>query len=113
MLALPVKGIASLVQFNPNFYRINPEETSMLESEFKFILSVATYEEVYIYTTCSNVPLYILSGLHYASLTDLAWNPQGLLLAATSMDGYVTFMSFEQEEFGPALSSEGRISRNP
>jgi chromatin assembly factor 1 subunit B len=85
----------------------------MIESEFKFILAIATYDEVYVYSTCSNVPLYVLSGIHYASLTDLGWSPEGLLLAAASMDGYVTFLSFELAEFGQRLTDDGKVIRGP
>ncbi|KAJ1921066.1 Chromatin assembly factor 1 subunit [Mycoemilia scoparia] len=41
-----------------------------------------------------------LSGLHYASITDIAWSPDGRSLMVTSTDGFATLVSFDQNELG-------------
>jgi chromatin assembly factor 1 subunit B len=110
ILALPVKGVSALVQFSPRFYRIQDNESPLIESQFKFLFSVATYQEIYVYSTCQTTPLYILSNVHYASFTDMSWHSNGQLLAASSMDGFVTFMQIEESK-AIVVQNAGIINR--
>jgi hypothetical protein len=49
---------------------------------------VATLDSVALYDTQSALPLALLGHLHYDSITDLAWSPDGRFLAVSSRDCY-------------------------
>lgn len=70
------------------------------------IFAVATLDSVLVYDTQHPYPLCVVGGIHYASLTDLAWSTDGRLLAVSSSDGYCTIISFEAGELGTPLSAE-------
>lgn len=44
-------------------------------------------------------PIAVLKNLHYCSITDIAWSPDGLVCATSSSDGYITFVVFQKKEF--------------
>lgn len=47
-----------------------------------------------IYTSRSTVPVGIVSNIHYAELTDLAWNQENKL-CASSRDGFITIIDID------------------
>jgi chromatin assembly factor 1 subunit B len=51
-------------------------------------------------------PIAFLNNIHYASLSDLSWSADGLILGITSSDGYCSFVKFDPEEFGPKLEGD-------
>ena len=55
-----------------------------------------------IYTTRSLYPHAVISQIHYAELTDLAWNLDKRL-CVSSQDGYVTVINFDDNELGRPL----------
>ncbi|GBE62308.1 chromatin assembly factor 1 subunit B, putative [Babesia ovata] len=44
-------------------------------------------------------PIAVLKNLHYCTITDIAWSPDGLVCATASSDGYITFVVFQKKEF--------------
>ncbi|EDO07061.1 WD domain G-beta repeat family protein [Babesia bovis T2Bo] len=44
-------------------------------------------------------PIAVLKNLHYCTITDIAWSPNGLVCATASSDGYITFVVFRRKEF--------------
>ncbi|GFE53909.1 chromatin assembly factor 1 subunit B, putative [Babesia ovis] len=44
-------------------------------------------------------PIAVLKNLHYCTITDIAWSPDGLVCATASSDGYITFVVFRRKEF--------------
>ncbi len=54
-------------------------------------------------------PVCSIKNLHYADLTDATWSPDGRVLSVSSMDGYVSFISFEEGFFGSNVSPEGEL----
>uniref|UniRef100_A0A7S2X1S9 CAF1B/HIR1 beta-propeller domain-containing protein n=1 Tax=Chloropicon primus TaxID=1764295 RepID=A0A7S2X1S9_9CHLO len=69
----------------------------------KIYFAVLTLDSVIIYETDSMKPTALISGLHCASLTDLAWSPDGRRIAVSSHDGYCSLISFSEGELGKAL----------
>ena len=73
------------------------------ELPYRMVFATASLDAVAVYDTCSSEPLAVITGLHYAAITDLAWSPDGSLLAISSSDGYCSFVSFEDGELGRPL----------
>lgn len=66
---------------------------------------MATTSSVLVYDTQHiSAPVLKISNIHLASINDLAWSADGLLLLACSTDGYVTIMRFAEDAFGKQLS---------
>ena len=74
------------------------------ELPYRMVFAAASLDAVAVYDTCSPEPLAVITGLHYAGITDLAWSPDGELLAISSSDGYCSFVSFEAGELGRPLA---------
>jgi chromatin assembly factor 1 subunit B len=70
------------------------------------IIAVATQDAVVVYDTQQMTPLATLSGLHYSSITDLAWSPDGLSLLLSSQDGFCSIVSFDPSDLGVPISAE-------
>lgn len=64
------------------------------------ILAIATETDVIIYDTQQAKPVAHLQKIHYTKLTDISWSKDGLLLVASSSDGFCTIVSFEENELG-------------
>jgi chromatin assembly factor 1 subunit B len=69
------------------------------------IFAIGTNDSVFIYGTDSIQPRYALTNIHYQSITDLAWNGDKML-AISSSDGYISFVSFEKNELGVPFKPE-------
>ncbi|CCG82053.1 putative Chromatin assembly factor 1 subunit B [Taphrina deformans PYCC 5710] len=67
---------------------------------YRIVFAVATGDAVIIYDTQQSTPLAILSNLHYATFTDLAWSPDGHTLMMTSTDGFCSACVFDEEDLG-------------
>lgn len=74
---------------------------------YRVVFAIATLNSLYIYDTESSSPIAIMAGLHYASITDIAWSSDAKFLAVSSQDGYCTVVEFEDGDLGsPAPISE-------
>jgi len=67
---------------------------------YRSIFAVLTQDSVLIYDTYHDRPLCIARGLHYAGLTDCTWSVDGRQLIVSSTDGYLSILSFDENEFG-------------
>lgn len=105
-LAIPSDKPIILVKFCSAQFEIAANETSLFDIPTKMIYVLGSYETLSIYSTASTVPLYVISGIHYASFTDFAWYQHQYLLVS-SMDGFVTFVAFEHNEFGRVIEKKG------
>ena len=109
-LAIPSDKPIILVKFCPIQFEIPSNETSLFDIPSKMIYALGSHETLTIYSTTSIAPLYLLSGLHYASFTDFTWFGYTYLLVS-SMDGYITFVAFDTDEFGKAIEKKGKLIR--
>jgi chromatin assembly factor 1 subunit B len=101
-------GKAIAVRFCPVLFKHTPSPPSAdddaapvtFDLPYRMVFAVATLDHVGVYDTRQATPLALVSAVHYAALTDLAWSPDGSVLAVASQDGYCTLISFEAGELG-------------
>lgn len=67
---------------------------------YRSVFAVLTLDSVLIYDTHHLRPLCIARGLHYAGLTDCTWSADGRNLIVSSTDGYVSILSFDENDLG-------------
>ena len=67
---------------------------------YRIIYAVATQDTVYVYDTQQTTPLCVVSNLHYATFTDLAWSNDGNTLLISSSDGFASTLTFADGELG-------------
>ncbi|GME28529.1 wd40 repeat-like protein [Neofusicoccum parvum] len=82
---------------------------------YRMVYAVATQDAVHIYDTQQQKPLCIVSNLHFATFTDLAWSTDGSTLLMTSSDGFCSCLTFAPGELGqvhpgPAKSHPSSIN---
>ena len=113
-------GKAIAVRFCPVLFKHTPSPPSaaaaaatdddatpvIFEIPYRMVFAVATLDHVSVYDTCMATPLALVSAVHYAALTDLAWSPDGSVLAVASQDGYCTLISFEAGELGEPCAAQ-------
>ncbi|KAI9680372.1 MAG: hypothetical protein M1829_001258 [Trizodia sp. TS-e1964] len=78
----------------------NSGPTSGFSLPYRVVYAVATQDAVLIYDTQQQAPLCIVSNLHFATFTDLAWSNDGLTLLMSSSDGFCSCVTFTQGELG-------------
>lgn len=59
-----------------------------------------------IWNTASSSPLVVFEDIFYKTITDLCWTPDGKSLFASSLDGTIAVISFEDAELGKSVPSE-------
>ncbi|RWS28793.1 chromatin assembly factor 1 subunit B-like protein [Leptotrombidium deliense] len=67
---------------------------------FPIVFAVATQDSVLFFDTQQDIPFAMVSDIHYTSLSDIKWSPDGSLLLISSTDGYCTFITFDENEIG-------------
>lgn len=87
-------------KFSPILYKLKPNETNIWQMPYRIIFAVATSRSIIIYDSQQSSPIGYISQVHLARLTDLVWSNDGKFLMVSSYDGYCTFITFEEGEFG-------------
>ncbi|KAF4504310.1 hypothetical protein G6O67_008477 [Ophiocordyceps sinensis] len=72
----------------------SPGPKSAFALPYRMVYAVATQDAVLLYDTQQKTPLCIVSNLHCATFTDLAWSSDGLTLVISSSDGFCSTLSF-------------------
>ncbi|KAH6687861.1 chromatin assembly factor 1 subunit B [Plectosphaerella plurivora] len=80
---------------------------------YRMVYAVGTQDSVLLYDTQQQTPICIVSNLHCATFTDLAWSNDGLTLLITSSDGFCSTLSFAPGELGQVYQGEIPTSKNP
>ncbi|PHH73702.1 hypothetical protein CDD80_3627 [Ophiocordyceps camponoti-rufipedis] len=73
---------------------------------YRMVYAVATQDAVLLYDTQQKTAICIVSNLHCATFTDLAWSNDGLTLIITSSDGFCSTLSFSSGELGEVYKGE-------
>ncbi|KAI5467370.1 WD40-repeat-containing domain protein [Mariannaea sp. PMI_226] len=73
---------------------------------YRMVYAVATQDSVLIYDTQQKTPICVVSNLHCATFTDLAWSSDGLTLMISSSDGFCSTLSFSPGELGEVYKGE-------
>ncbi|KAJ3294286.1 hypothetical protein HDU79_011248 [Rhizoclosmatium sp. JEL0117] len=99
------------IKFSPVLYkhrRTNSNIEGRLLLPYRMIFAVACQDAVVVYdTSCLERPLAVVANLHFGTLTDLAWAPNGKILMMSSTDGYCSMVTFSENELG--VSTEGSV----
>ncbi|GAM21951.1 hypothetical protein SAMD00019534_051260 [Acytostelium subglobosum LB1] len=106
ILHLPSNKPTLVVKFNPLIYQLNTSAshpTILPELIYRMIFAVSTADTVIIYDTQCFKPLLIVSDMHYSTITDLSWSPDGSILMIASEDGFCSYMSFVEGELGTPI----------
>lgn len=64
------------------------------------VIAVGTDHDVILYDTQQLAPFARFHQIHYTRLTDLTWSGDGILLIASSTDGFCALITFETDELG-------------
>lgn len=79
----------------------NPKECPpIIPLPYRMVFAIATRSSVYFYDTQQKTPFAVVSNIHYARLTDLAWSEDGEILVVSSTDGFCSIIAFEKGELG-------------
>lgn len=105
LLQLPaLKTATSAARFCPVlFRRSGVPGGAVVDLPYRMVFAVAAQDSVLVYETESFRCLAAVGGLHLAIITDLAWSPDGRVLAASSRDGFCSLIAFEEGELGQPL----------
>lgn len=110
---IPTKKPSLLVRFSPKLYRLRETQDAdpFLNLEYRMIYAIASGSTITVYDTQRLHPIAHFDNLHFATHTDLAWSKDGRVLAISSMDGYVSLITFE--ELGDPLEPEEEMKILP
>ncbi|CAN6621721.1 hypothetical protein TRVA0_008S02674 [Trichomonascus vanleenenianus] len=86
------------------------KKTPVFKLSYRMVYAVATQDSVIVYDTQHNAPLCIVSNLHYATFTDLAWSRDGNTLLMTSADGFCSVITFAEGELGDVYTGNSPVS---
>lgn len=82
-------------------------QTCFISLPYRILIAVMTMDRVYIFDTEHKEPIWCVSGLHYAALTDISWSCDGRFLIVTSVDGFCSLLELEPMDIGSCpLSSQ-------
>ncbi|KAI1632081.1 WD40-repeat-containing domain protein [Biscogniauxia mediterranea] len=80
---------------------------------YRMVYAVATQDSVLVYDTQQTTPICVVSNLHLATFTDLAWSSDGSTLLISSSDGFCSTLSFTPGELGQEYKGEIMSAKNP
>ncbi|CAG4949644.1 unnamed protein product [Colias eurytheme] len=102
---LPCTEPALVVRWSPLQYKLRDTGPSPPFPEPRLVLAVATKRNVLLYDTQQATPIALISNVHYTRLTDLSWSSDGLVLVASSTDGFCSLITFAENELGTVMSA--------
>lgn len=74
-------------------------QVEMIKLPYKLVFAIGTQDSIIIYDTQSINPKFVVTNIHLMQITDLTWNSTEFLCASSS-DGYISFLHFNDNEFG-------------
>nr|CAB3230400.1 chromatin assembly factor 1 subunit B-like [Phallusia mammillata] len=108
-----LKQPASIVSCCPTLFTLRQGGNGKalpFKLNYRNVFAIATNEDVLVYDTQHLSPFAMASNIHYASITDLSWSPDGKFLCVSSRDGFCSIMQFDDGEIGevykPSKSEE-------
>lgn len=85
------------------FYKIILCSNSL---QYRYIFAIATEDSIYLYDTQNLTPFAFVTGIHYSNLSDLSWSCDGKILNVTSIDGFCSFIIFNERELGTVFKEQ-------
>ncbi|RKP14701.1 WD40-repeat-containing domain protein, partial [Piptocephalis cylindrospora] len=74
--------------------------SSFIEGPAASVWAVASQDGVTLYHSGMDRPIGMATGLHYATITDVAWSPDLRYLLLASTDGYCSLVALDDGELG-------------
>jgi chromatin assembly factor 1 subunit B len=108
---LPSTKPTVFVRCSPIVYELLDEEENFLGLPYRVIYGVLTKESITFYDTQHCAPIMYLDNLHYDVISGFSWAPDGKNVVISSHEGFNTFISDFEHEFGkrielPQISEE-------
>lgn len=99
---LPVeKQCSTVVKCCPIYFELRGDGPEpYINLPYRILFAVGTDHDIILYDSQQKAPFARFNNIHYTRLTDLTWSGDGLLLIASSTDGFCTLITFEPEELG-------------
>ncbi|KAJ3204885.1 hypothetical protein HDU82_005543 [Entophlyctis luteolus] len=99
------KKPAIAVRFSPVLYEPRSSSvcarTTVIDLPYRMVFAVATQDALVVYDTARlERPLAVVANMHFGTLTDLSWAPDGLSVMMSATDGYCSIVTFSAEEMG-------------
>lgn len=96
---------AIAVRFSPVRYKLREGEEAVFALPYRLIFAIATQDSVVLFDTQRKEAIAIITGLHYANLTDIAWSNDGRTLFFSAVDGFVSTVALGAGVVGDAGDS--------
>lgn len=94
------REVALCARFSPVVYKLRKSEQNFWNIPYRIVFAIATSRSVIIYDSQQPIPIAYISNIHFSRLTDIAWSSDGQLLVVSSYDGYVSIVTFDENEIG-------------
>lgn len=97
------KKAAIAIRFSSVLHKpfLKEEERLLKFPGYCMIYAIACQDSVLVFSTDSVQPIAVVGNLHYATLTDVTFSPDGLSLMMTSTDGFVSIIYFDKGDLSP------------
>jgi len=70
---------------------------------YRIVYATASQDSVCIYDSTQIHPIAVFTGLHYGTITDVAWSCDGKHLLATATDGFASIVYIKDGELGEMM----------
>jgi chromatin assembly factor 1 subunit B len=96
-----LKKPAIAVRFSPIRYKLLEEENgSIFSLRYRMLFAVATQDSILIYDTQRLKCVAIVTGIHYAVITDVSWSGDGRSVFVSSNDGFISSVVLSKDIVG-------------
>ncbi|XP_050293683.1 chromatin assembly factor 1 subunit B [Anthonomus grandis grandis] len=112
-IILPIpKQSSTVVRCCPILYELREQGPDpIIKLPYRMVFAVGTDHDIILYDTQQTLPFARFQDIHYTRLTDLTWSQDGLLLIASSTDGFCSLITFELHELGvPWIETENELA---
>ncbi|CAN7988879.1 unnamed protein product, partial [Ixodes hexagonus] len=86
--------------------KVDSRNHSHCRLPYRMVFAVATQNAILLYDTEQSSPFAHITNIHYTRLSDLTWSPDGLVLVASSTDGFCSLITFSEGEIGETYDGE-------
>lgn len=109
----PFEKAAVVTKFHPKLFKIpldHENHEKLLDLPYFMVLAIGTQDSIILSRTIDPSPFLCIKDMHLASITDITWSPDGLVLMISSTDGFCSTVVFEQGELGEYCPEEEILS---
>lgn len=80
---------------HPRLFKTKPGSTPLFSLPYRVVYATASQDVVSIFDSTQTSPIAMFTGLHYGTLTDIAWSPDGQHLIVTATDGFASLIHLD------------------